>query len=184
MVCQACNAAISPEVRFCSRCGAPSISSNVQQQQSPAPVSPTTYVPQYAPRPRVIRNLQTLGVLWCVFGAYRLVTGLVAMFFLHAISMNAFGGQGWPFNNQPPFPQSWMSVLVPVLAAVTLVSAALAFVTGYGLLGRRRWGRILGIVSAILAVLKFPLGTALGIYTLWVLAPSQSGFEYNTMVGD
>ena len=32
---------------------------------------------------------------------------------------------------------------------------------------------MLAIVVAILALLKFPIGTALGIYTLWVLAPSS-----------
>jgi hypothetical protein len=28
-------------------------------------------------------------------------------------------------------------------------------------------------------LLKIPFGTALGIYTLWVLAPVQSGQEYD-----
>jgi hypothetical protein len=32
-----------------------------------------------------------------------------------------------------------------------------------------------------LALLKFPFGTALGIYTLWVLAPSTSGMEYDAI---
>ncbi len=103
------------------------------------------------------------------------------MFFLHAVSTNVFGSQGWLFNNESPFPQSWMAFLVPVLATVTLVSSAMAFITGYGLLSRRPWGRILGIVAAILAILKFPLGTVLGIYTLWVLAPGESGVEYDAV---
>jgi hypothetical protein len=59
--------------------------------------------------------------------------------------------------------------------------AALALFTGYGLLQRRPWGRTIAIVAAILALLKFPFGTALGIYTLWVLAPSTSGMEYDAI---
>ena len=56
--------------------------------------------------------------------------------------------------------------------------------SGDGLYGRpgtncRLWvaesetvGSDVAIVAAILALLKFPFGTALGIYTLWVLAPA------------
>jgi hypothetical protein len=33
----------------------------------------------------------------------------------------------------------------------------------------------------ILALLKFPFGTALGIYTLWVLAPQASAVEWDEM---
>jgi hypothetical protein len=40
---------------------------------------------------------------------------------------------------------------------------------------------VLGIVVAILSLLKFPIGTALGIYTLWVLAPAESGAEYDAI---
>jgi len=74
-----------------------------------------------------------------------------------------------------------MGFLLPVIATLTVVSAALAFVTGFSLLSRRPWGRILAIVAAVLALLKFPLGTALGIYTLWVLVPAESGIEYDSI---
>jgi hypothetical protein len=37
------------------------------------------------------------------------------------------------------------------------------------------------IIAAIFALIKFPLGTALGIYTLWVLAPGASGLEYDAI---
>jgi hypothetical protein len=43
---------------------------------------------------------------------------------------------------------------------------------------RQPWGRVLAIIFAILALIHLPLGTALGIYTLWVLAPGASADEY------
>jgi hypothetical protein len=46
---------------------------------------------------------------------------------------------------------------------------------------RKPWGRVLAIIAAILALLKIPFGTALGIYTLWVLAPAASGMEYDAI---
>lgn len=40
---------------------------------------------------------------------------------------------------------------------------------GYGLLKRQTWGRILAIVVGILGLVNFPVGTAVGVYALFVL---------------
>ena len=132
--------------------------------------------------PRVQRNLQTLGILWCAFGAYRVIGGLIGMFFLRAVSIGAFG-DGWPFGGHSgaAFGPTWMSALLPFIAVYTAITAALALLVGYSLLTRRSWGRTLAIVVGILTLLKPLLGTALGIYTLWVLAPSASGAEYEAI---
>jgi len=42
-------------------------------------------------------------------------------------------------------------------------------VAGYGLLRGKAWGRILALVVGFLGLVNFPLGTAIGIYTLWAL---------------
>jgi len=74
-----------------------------------------------------------------------------------------------------------MGAMLPFIAFVTVVAAALALLVGWSLLPRRPWGRTLAIIVAILSLLKFPFGTALGIYTLWVLAPAASGAEYDAI---
>jgi hypothetical protein len=40
---------------------------------------------------------------------------------------------------------------------------------GIGLLKKRPWSRILLLVVSVLELIHIPLGTALGIYTIWVL---------------
>jgi hypothetical protein len=40
---------------------------------------------------------------------------------------------------------------------------------------------VLAIVVAVLSLIKIPFGTALGIYTLWVLAPALSGAEWDAI---
>ena len=57
----------------------------------------------------------------------------------------------------------------------------LHLVLAWGLFERQTWARALGLVLGILALLRFPLGTALGIYTLWVLAPEESSREYDRL---
>lgn len=52
---------------------------------------------------------------------------------------------------------------------IVLVRCGLAFAAGWGLLHREPWGRVVAIVAAILSLLKFPFGTALGIWTLVLL---------------
>jgi hypothetical protein len=175
MVCQACGAPVAEEVRFCPKCGV---------QVMAAPPVYAAYPPaMLAPAPRVRRHLQMLGILWCAFGVYRVAQGMMGMFFLRAMSMHHYGGDGWPFwgHFYGPFGPPWMHALLPVVALVTVVSAGLALLVGYSLLTRRPWGRVLGIVVAILTLLKFPFGTALGVYTLWVLAPAMSGAEYEAI---
>jgi hypothetical protein len=59
-----------------------------------------------------------------------------------------------------------------------LGGAVLGIITGWGLLQRQSWARMLAIIFGCFSLLDIPLGTALGIYTLWVLLPSKSEEEY------
>ena len=175
MVCQVCGTAVAQDVHFCPKCGAQVVAAQPAYRAYPPPV------PMYIPR--VHRNLQTLGILWCVLGVYRVVTGLIGMIFLRAFTTHRFGDDAWMFGGRwhgPVWPM-WFSGLWPLVGVATIVAAGLALIAGYGLLQRRPWGRVVAIVAAILALLKFPLGTALGIYTLWVLAPGASGLEYDAI---
>jgi hypothetical protein len=172
MVCQGCGASVVDGVHFCSRCGAQVVAAHPTYAAYPQPPVPTL-------APRVQRNLQTLGILWCVFGAYRVISGLAGMFFFKVFALHNFGGLDWPFNHS--MEHSWMGAMVPLIAAYTVVTAGLAVFVGYSLLTRRPWGRTFAIVVAVLTLLKPLFGTALGIFTLWVLAPSTSGLEYDAI---
>jgi hypothetical protein len=59
--------------------------------------------------------------------------------------------------------------------------AILAVVAGWGLLERTQWGRIVAIVAAILSLIRFPLGTALGIWTLIVLLGYRNSTLYEQL---
>lgn len=169
MVCSACGASNDPSARFCAHCGA-----EIQQG-----------TPAYIPIPtqpalmgnRVERHLKTLGILWLVFGGYSLLMWLIALPFLEGI----FGGMGHMRYGMHgfPFAHAWFFGWIPFITAIILVRSALSLLVGFALLTRQPWGRVLAIVVGILSLLKLPFGTALGIYTLWVLAPAQSGVEYS-----
>jgi hypothetical protein len=44
-----------------------------------------------------------------------------------------------------------------------------ALVAGIGVLARKPWARILGIIAAVFALISFPVGTLIGIYVIIVL---------------
>jgi hypothetical protein len=60
-----------------------------------------------------------------------------------------------------------------------LVRVGLAALAGWGLLERTQWGRIVAIVAACLSLIKFPFGTALGIWTLVVLLGYRNSTLYD-----
>ena len=66
---------------------------------------------------------------------------------------------------------TWVAIVLGVFGVVHLILA-------WGLYERKQWARPLGLAIGVLALLRFPLGTALGIYTLWVLLPEVSAREY------
>jgi nitrate reductase gamma subunit len=57
-----------------------------------------------------------------------------------------------------------------VLVAIGIPS----LIAGIGLLKGKGWARTLGMIVAVLALASFPVGTAAGIYTLWVLTQKET----------
>ena len=172
MVCRVCGGVVGTEAQYCSACGT--------RVSLIAPPHGTPMAGISAPR--VSQNLHTLGVLWCVFGVYRLLQGLLGIFVLRVVALQHFG-DGSPFwGLSHLFGSLWPGDLIHVVAVITVLSTAFALLTGYALMTRQPWGRTLAIVAGILTLIRIPFGTALGIYTLWVLAPADSGVEYESIV--
>ena len=146
----------------------------------PAPTTAYAPAPTVWPYNRVARNIQILGAMWLVYAALRFCTGLMGMMFLHGFLGSHFGhgdfNLGWS-----PFGSMWLASLWPMAIFSLVVSVGCTVLTGYALITRQPWGRVLGIIFGILALVHIPLGTALGIYTLWVLAPRVSGEEYASL---
>ncbi len=70
------------------------------------------------------------------------------------------------------------SVAIMGLAYIALIVLALAgFLAGDGLLKRERRGKILALIIGFLIIANHPIGTALGLYTFWVLL-QESATDY------
>lgn len=157
MFCDRCGAAVQPEQRFCSRCG---------RQFSEAVAYPY--------HSRVQEHIRLLGILWLAFSALDAVVGLVL-----CILANTVFAHLHELGAPPETPAAFVRSLFSVIGGLVLIKAAVGFFAGWGLLRRQPWARLLTIVLSFLALFHIPLGTALGIYSLWVLLPAQSEREYD-----
>jgi len=133
----------------------------------------------YAYRPRVQRHLHALSVLWMASGIVYLLALLVGMTVFKFFFFGRFGQMQIWNNHADSIP--FIHVIIPLLFFLVSILGIAAIIVGYGLSQRTSWARVAAIGFGCLALLKFPLGTALGIYTLWVLAPATSALEYDSI---
>ena len=117
---------------------------------------------------RIAGHVRLLGILWLAISALRLIPGLFLV---------AFASTRLFPSDIPPF----VSTLLPAIGMVFLICAGIGIATGCGLLTRQSWARMLAIVFGALSLIDIPFGTAIGVYTLWVLLPAESEQEYKTM---
>lgn len=106
-----------------------------------------------------------------ILGIIYIVTGILLLFGMMVVSMffslfinwiaDAAGDDQWVFT--------W---LVPFIRAIALfvciVIALPSLIAGWGLLNNRSWAMTLALIVGCLRLFSFPIGTAIGIYTIWV----------------
>jgi hypothetical protein len=131
-------------------------------------------------RSRVRAHIRLVGILWMAYSSLYVVAGVGVLIVAQVI----FGGVNGVIhipNGPPPEITVWLRPLANCIGWLILAIAATGFFTGWGLLQREAWARTVALIVGFLALLRIPLGTALGIYTLWVLLPSQSDDDYKAM---
>jgi hypothetical protein len=157
MFCDRCGNALSTDQRFCPHCGKQF--SDAMAIARPAPS-------------RVQEHLRLLGILWLALAALNALGSVV----LYIVANTIFMRVEERMPQQMPF--GLVHSLLMAIGAFILLKAVAGFFAGWGLLQREPWARMLTLVLAFLSLFNFPFGTALGIYSLWVLLPAQSEKEY------
>ena len=150
MFCDRCGTKLNQGATYCSKCG-----------------KPVGVVPLMPARGRITGHARLLGILWLAFSAFRLVPGLVLLLIF---------GHRWGIF--PPEVPGFVHVLLPGIGMFFLASSLIGFAAGVGLLCRQPWARMLALVWGGINLIDLPFGTALGVYTLWVLLPAESEDEY------
>ena len=162
MFCDGCGTAVQPGQAFCSKCG----------KQIIGPVSAGQLPPS-----RVQSHIQLLGILWFAISALNAVGGLV----LFVLGNTLFPHLREMKDMPPDVPVGFLTALFTTLGILVLAKAACGFIAGWGLMKRDSWARIVALVLAFISLFNIPFGTAIGVYTMWVLLPGQSQQEYDAL---
>jgi hypothetical protein len=159
MFCDKCGTALQGGQQFCPACGKEIVGGTRWAQLRHG---------------RVSGHIRLLGILWLAVSAFNTVGGLAILLVAKPILLHLRElGQG-----PPEFVQGFIQPLLTLVAIFVLSKALLGFAAGWGLLRREGWARIIALIVGFLALFHPPFGTALGIYTLWVLLPAESEREY------
>lgn len=168
MFCSNCGASLVHGQNFCSKCGKQVVAAVNPPPAEPPVESPRAPVLSYPSR--IERHNRILGILWLVVSLVRLVPA-VGLWFGSGIAMHFI-----------PFPfHAFVWPVAGFIGAFLFASSIAGFLAGWGLLNYRSWARVLALVLGVIALIHFPFGTALGIYTLWVLLPAESEREYQRL---
>jgi hypothetical protein len=159
MFCDQCGTQLQSGASHCGRCGK-AVLGSVELRGS-----------------RVREHVRLVGILWIAYSALHLVGGVAAI----VVAETIFGGAIHIPGGPPPEITVWLRPIISIVGWLLVVKAAAGFLAGWGLLQREEWARTLALVMGFIALLSIPIGTALGIYTLWVLLPSQSDEEYRAL---
>ena len=157
MFCDGCGTALVAGQHFCSRCG--------KECAGVVPIG-------YPRRSRVQEHVRLLAILWFAFSALEALGGVILVIlantlFLHLHDMGA-----------PEAPTAFLHPLLTAVGVFVIGKGVAGFLVGWGLLNREPWARIGALILAFVSLLNPPFGTALGIYTLWVLLPARAEEEY------
>jgi len=99
------------------------------------------------------------------------ILGNIIYLFIGGLGLFLLAGIGVATNDPQAF--QILSIVGGVGAAFFTLLAIPGLIAGVGLLKRQSWARILALVLAILGLVNFPIGTAVGIYALWVLLQTE-----------
>lgn len=162
MFCNQCGNSIAPGSTLCPVCGRPAL----------AVAHPAASVPVVSGPSRLERHLRTLGILWIVGSSIFLIPAIVLML-LGSVVRFSIPGTEQVARILGPF-------VFFLIGSILLLISATGIFLGIGLMKHQSWARLSGIILGVVVLFHFPLGTALGIYTLWVLL-SDDGTIYNRL---
>ena len=119
---------------------------------------------------RMETHVKVVAILYIVMGALNLIA---ALFFGLGIGI-AEVALGMSDDADARAAMPIVGIAGTGLVIFLLVLGIPPVITAIGLLKRREWARIAGIVIAALLIFHFPIGTAVGIYGLWALLNGET----------
>lgn len=111
-----------------------------------------------------------LAILYIISGALQIlillfVSTFISMF-IPLITDQADPDAQWVFT--------WIVPFIQIIATIGILLFSIpSIIGGIGLLNNKSWAMILVLILGCFKLFSFPIGTAIGIYTIWVYSESN-----------
>jgi len=110
------------------------------------------------------KHVNVLGILYIVFNVLGLLIAMIVFW--------ALIGPGIIAGDPEAF--AILSIIALVICSILIILSIPGIIGGIALLKWKPWARILVLILGFLNLIDIPFGTALGIYTIWVLMKDES----------
>jgi hypothetical protein len=111
------------------------------------------------------QHVSFVGALHIGFG----ILGLIGALAVYIIFNFAHG-----FVESEPIAEEILTFLGGTLSLLILFFSCIGIIGGIGLFSFKPWARILVMIVSAINCLNIPIGTAKGVYSIWVLMQSET----------
>jgi hypothetical protein len=108
---------------------------------------------------------RTLGILYIVAGTLTILGALVINILISFILSFAFSEVNEEERRALELAQTILSFLP---AFMILFFALPTLIAAFGLLTKKSWGVTFALIVGCIKLFSFPIGTALGVYSIWI----------------
>lgn len=119
------------------------------------------------------KHITIVATLQIGLSVVGLVFGVIILFVLSAIAALADDPEAL--------------VILPTIGLLVggflIVGSAIGIIGGVGLLKHKNWARILVLVLSVFGLFNIPIGTAVAVYTFWVLVQDETAAIFGAGIG-
>lgn len=121
-------------------------------------------------------HIKILGILNIVMGGFTALAGIAVLLFVGGLAgvIAAALRDSLGDSNGGAIAAPVIATIGAGIAGFLLLLAAPSIIGGFGLLHYKPWSRVLMIIVSVFHLLHVPLGTALGVYGLYVLLNEET----------
>jgi hypothetical protein len=119
------------------------------------------------------KHIDVISVLWIVSGALGILIGIFTFWLFFGISY--IPDVDWEASQILRIVGVWAGGIIAFFSIPEIIA-------GVGLIKRKEWGRILALVVSFFNLIWFPLGTALGVYSIIILLNDESVKIFNPQI--
>lgn len=115
------------------------------------------------------KHINVVAALQIGYSIFGIIIGIILFTILHLVG-------DFVDEHEAQFVLSIVANVMIIMFAVLSIPGILA---GFGLFKRKEWARILTLILSVLHLLSFPLGTAVGVYSIWALVQTENVEAFN-----